>query len=79
MATDLKDRLAHAVHTSAYSYCYACLAKRLGATDKDVRHAAQVVALRAGFELAHRACCSCGAVEVLLADHTFDRGIPRSA
>jgi hypothetical protein len=78
MAIDLKDRLAHAVYSSAYAYCCTCLAKRLGATDKDVREAAQVVALRVGFELAHRVCYDCGAVEILLAAH-FDRGMPRSA
>jgi hypothetical protein len=78
MATDLKDRLARAVHYSASSHCYACLAKRLGVTDKDVREAAQVVALRGGFELAKRICHGCRTVEILLVAN-LDRGMPRSA
>jgi hypothetical protein len=78
MATDLKDRLARAVHSSPSSYCYTCLAKRLGVTDKDVREAAQVVALRSGFELAKRICRGCGAVEIVLVA-PLDRGMSRSA
>jgi hypothetical protein len=50
---ELQDRLAHAVASSAYSYCYSCLAKRPAATDKDVRESPDV-APRKSFRL------SCG-------------------
>jgi hypothetical protein len=67
MATEVQNRLADFVRRSQYGFCYTCLAKRFGVTDKDIREAAQVVAMRTGFVLTWRVCYGCRIAETVLA------------
>lgn len=78
MATELQNRLADFVRRSQYGFCHTCLAKRFGVAEKDVREAAQVVAMRGGFVLTWRVCFGCRTAETVLA-FQIDRGVSRSA
>ena len=67
--TPLAERIATAVHeNSPHSLCCACLAKRQGVGEHDVRGVALVLIVRAGLQMLRRRCSSCRQVgDVLLA------------
>jgi hypothetical protein len=53
-----------------YAYCFPCLATHIGATEPEVRSAAQMLVMRSGFKKERRTCYSCGRVD--------DALVPRS-
>jgi hypothetical protein len=64
---DLVERVAQSVlATFSFAVCIPCLATRLGATEKAVRDAAQIVVSRKGFRVARRSCYGCNRRESVL-------------
>jgi hypothetical protein len=56
----LARRLAHMVRTHApYVRCFACLARRLGLTETQVRRAAQMLIADSKLKVVHRLCYAC--------------------
>jgi hypothetical protein len=61
------ERVAQAVlANSPFVLCCACLALKLGLTEKDTRDAAQIVVSRPGFGLDRRSCYGCDRIESVL-------------
>jgi hypothetical protein len=61
----LADQLAVLLQSQQpYSYCYPCLAPRLGATERNVRDTAQILVLRVRsvFGIERRVCRACRSV-----------------
>jgi hypothetical protein len=56
---DVAQRIAATVHSHPSGVCFACLARAQGLDEHDVRAAALVLIMRAGLQLARRACSSC--------------------
>jgi biotin operon repressor len=48
------------------TYCYPCLAAKLQIAEKNVREAAQELALLHGFQIRHLRCAQCGRLDNLL-------------